>query len=256
LGHDLHQDMTLVEYYGLKLGNRPREPQRGGQKQQQGHNMDFIRRVGKLTISSFDESSKCTARAWVQKLDKYYKLNQMTKTEAISFATLHLEGEAHECWHHGLVTLCHSHITSYREFTERIMDRFDRRDQEIHFRDLAQLRIFRHGDVAYAVECLITTQRDSDSQQQYQTEIGTLLGQHQQVFGSIPLGRPPDRGFEHTIELEEGAKLMITAPYRHPWRFKDEIEKAIKELLAMGHIRPSSSPFASSVVLVLKKDGT
>jgi hypothetical protein len=39
-------------------------------------------------------------------------------------------------------------------------------------------------------------------------------------------------------------------------RFKDEIEKAIKELLAMGHIRPSSSPFASLVVLVMKKDGT
>jgi hypothetical protein len=64
----------------------------------------------------------------------------MTKTEAISFTTLHLEGEAHEWWHHGLVTLGHSHITSYREFTERLMDRFDRRDPEIHFRDLAQLR--------------------------------------------------------------------------------------------------------------------
>jgi hypothetical protein len=82
------------------------------------------------------------------------------------------------------------------------------------------------------------------------------LGRHQQVFGSIPPGRPPDRGFEHTIELEEAAKPMMTPPYRHPRRFKDEIEKAIKELLAMGHIRPSSSPFTSSVVLVLKKDGT
>jgi hypothetical protein len=56
--------------------------------------------------------------------------------------------------------------------------------------------------------------------------------------------------------LEEGAKPMITLPYRHPRRFKDEIKKAIKELLAMGHIRPSNSPIASSVVLVLKKDGT
>jgi hypothetical protein len=56
--------------------------------------------------------------------------------------------------------------------------------------------------------------------------------------------------------LEEGAKPMITPPYHHPRRFKDEIEKAIKEFLAMGHIRPSRSPFASSVVLVLKKDGT
>jgi hypothetical protein len=62
--------------------------------------------------------------------------------------------------------------------------------------------------------------------------------------------------FEHTIELEEGAKPIISPPYRHPRMFKDEIEKAIKELLAMGHIRPRNNPFSSLVVLVLKKDGT
>lgn len=38
--------------------------------------------------------------------------------------------------------------------------------------------------------------------------------------------------------------------------FKDEIEKTVKELLDMGHIHPSTSPFASCVVLVKKKDGT
>jgi hypothetical protein len=560
-----------------------------------GHNIDFIRKVGKLTIPSFDGSSRCTARAWVQKLDTYYKLNQMTEAEAISFATLHLEGEAHEWWYHGLVTLGHNHITSYREFTERLMDRFDRRDPEIHFRDLAQLRqtgtaeafisefqrvavavtdiseprlvmlfteglteplrgwvkayrphslqdvvrrtrdladsvpktkpftkpfvpqrdrdpknppkewkgkpkldddtrrelmrkklcfscrdpwvpghrcmgkgqihyievesgseeeeddiqaptdsdsetetthepeqqpkkpqiparakpqeeakprrevkggtiatlsgvpryntlrlkglvqgqrmtalvdggathnfidaslvarrglrteefegfhvavadgytmtcldmvpdlevklgnytltdtfyvvdlsdtdavlgvqwlyslgeigfnyqtltmsfrdangsrvvlrgmstgapravstkrmerIFRHGDVAYAAECWITTRKDSEGREQYHPQIRELLGRYEPVFGPIPPGRPPDRGFEHMIELEAGATPVITAPYRHPKKFKDEIEKAIKELLAMGHIRPSRSPFASSVVLVLKKDGT
>ena len=64
----------------------------------------------------------------------------MTELEAISFATLHLEGEAHEWWYHGLVTLGHNRITSHTEFTERLMDRFDKRDPEIHFRDLAQLR--------------------------------------------------------------------------------------------------------------------
>ena len=64
----------------------------------------------------------------------------MIETEAISFATLHLEGEAHEWWYHGLVTLGHSRIISYREFTDRLMDRFDRKDPKIHFRDLAQLR--------------------------------------------------------------------------------------------------------------------
>jgi hypothetical protein len=140
LGRDFHRDMTLVEYSGLKLRNRPREPQRGGPQQQQGHNLDFIRKVGQLTIPSFDGSSKYTARAWVQKIDTYYKLNQMTEIEAICFTTLHLEGEAHEWWYHGLVTLGHSRITSYREFTDKFMDRFDRKNPEIHFRDLAQLR--------------------------------------------------------------------------------------------------------------------
>jgi hypothetical protein len=77
LGRDFHQGMTLVEYCGLRLRNHQREPQRGGQQpqQQQGHNIDFIRKVGKLAIPSFDGSSKCTARAWVHKLDTYNKHN-------------------------------------------------------------------------------------------------------------------------------------------------------------------------------------
>lgn len=79
---------------------------------------------------------------------------------------------------------------------------------------------------------------------------------YEKVFSEIPPGRPPDRGIEHIIELEEGAKPVMITPYRHPKRLKDEIERTIKELLAMGHIRPSKSSFASSVVLVKKNDGT
>ena len=116
--------------------------------------------------------------------------------------------------------------------------------------------IFRHDDIVWAAECVITPKESTDSGQPVHIDIKELLGKHDKVFGEIPPGRPPDRGFEHTIELEEGAKPVITTPYRHPKKFKDEIEKAIKELLDMGHIRPSSSPFASSVVLVKKKDGT
>ena len=110
--------------------------------------------------------------------------------------------------------------------------------------------------MAYTAECLITTQKDLEGREKYHPQIRELLGRYEPVFGPIPPGRPPDRGFEHMIELEAGATLVITTPYRHPKKFKDEIEKAIKELLTMGHIRPNMSPFASSVVLVLKKDGT
>lgn len=75
------------------------------------------------------------------------------------------------------------------------------------------------------------------------------------MFSDIPPSRP-DRDIEHIIELEEGAKPVMITPYRHLKWMKDEIEKTIKELLDMGHICPSKSPFASSVVLVKKKDGT
>ena len=58
------------------------------------------------------------------------------------------------------------------------------------------------------------------------------------------------------LELEDGTNPIIIMPYIHPKAYKDEIENAIKDLLDMGFIRPSTSPFASLVVLVKKKDGT
>lgn len=58
-------------------------------------------------------------------------------------------------------------------------------------------------------------------------DILDLLEKHQGVFGDFPPRKPPDRGFEHTIELEDGVNAIITTPYRHPKAYKDEIEQAI-----------------------------
>ena len=64
----------------------------------------------------------------------------MIETNAIKLDTLHLDREAHEWWYHGLVTLGHNTITSYTDFTQRLIERFDRKDPEVHFRELAQLK--------------------------------------------------------------------------------------------------------------------
>lgn len=56
--------------------------------------------------------------------------------------------------------------------------------------------------------------------------IQPILSEHKKVFDDIPSGLSPKRGFEHTIELEEGAKPLITTPYLHPHKFKKEIEKS------------------------------
>jgi hypothetical protein len=108
----------------------------------------------------------------------------------------------------------------------------------------------------YAAECKISACVDKKGKIHYTPEIHEIIEKHSKVFGPILPGVPPDRGFEHIIELEEGENPVITMPYRHPKKCKDKIEKAIKELLDMGNIRPSSNPFSSSVVLVKKKDGT
>jgi hypothetical protein len=93
-----------------------------------------------MTISYFDGSDRCTTRAWVQNLDTYFHLKSITEADEIKFSTLHLDGDAHERWYHELLTLGHYNITSYEDFTQNLMDRFNRKDPEIHFRDLAQLR--------------------------------------------------------------------------------------------------------------------
>ena len=73
------------------------------------------------------------------KADTYFQLNPMPE-EAIKFAALHLEGIAHEWWHHDTITLGHDQINTYEEFTERLIDRFDGKDPELNFKNLAQLR--------------------------------------------------------------------------------------------------------------------
>jgi len=83
-------------------------------------------------------------------------------------------------------------------------------------------------DVAYASKFLVSIQTTQEGCQHYSHDIQRIIGKHEKVFGQIPPGQPPARGFEHIIELEEGAKTILTTPYRHPKKFKDEIEKSIK----------------------------
>jgi len=81
--------------------------------------------------------------------------------------------------------------------------------------------IFKHGGVSYATEYLITSKKTSDSSHNYHVDIQAYLSKHDRAFGDIPLGRPPYRGFKHTIELEEGGKPVKTTPYMYPKKFKD-----------------------------------
>ena len=60
--------------------------------------------------------------------------------EAIKIVALHLEGEAHDWWFHGLSTLGDANVTAYSEFTRRLVEIFDRRDPEAPFMRLSKLK--------------------------------------------------------------------------------------------------------------------
>ena len=64
----------------------------------------------------------------------------MVEEDALKMDILHLEGEASDWWFHGLRTLGHHNIFSYEGFSNALMDIFERKDLELHFNELAQLK--------------------------------------------------------------------------------------------------------------------
>lgn len=67
---------------------------------------------------------------------------------------------------------------------------------------------------------------------------------------------PPDREIEFTIDLEPGAVPVSKAPYRMAPKELEELKIQFQELLDLGFIRPSASPWGAPVLFVKKKDGT
>ena len=96
--------------------------------------------MGKLTIPSFDGSSQMSTSAWLQKLSVYFQLNPMVEEDALKMEIVHLEGEASDWWFHGIRTLVHDHILSYEGLSNALMEIFERKDLELPFKELAQLK--------------------------------------------------------------------------------------------------------------------
>ncbi|KAJ1702741.1 hypothetical protein LUZ63_002520 [Rhynchospora breviuscula] len=86
-------------------------------------------------------------------------------------------------------------------------------------------------------------------------ELCNVLEEYSELFEE-PKTLPPKRDIDHQILLSPDAKTVNLRPYRHSYYQKLEIEKIISELLENKFIQPSTSPFASPIILVKKKDNT
>ncbi|MCG8096943.1 MAG: DDE-type integrase/transposase/recombinase [Candidatus Thiodiazotropha endolucinida] len=88
--------------------------------------------------------------------------------------------------------------------------------------------------------------------QDQRKEIETLINEYPDVLSSVP-GR--------TDQIEHDIKLLTSEPVRSkgyaiPYKVRDVMEKEIQDMLDLGVIEPSISPYSSPVVLVPKKDGS
>jgi hypothetical protein len=87
-------------------------------------------------------------------------------------------------------------------------------------------------------------------------DLQDILSKHQAIF-STPQGLPPSHGVnDHSISLVPKSLPPNIGLYRHPFSQKNEIEKMVQELLNVGIICPSVSPYPSPAVMVLKKEGS
>ncbi|GKG13681.1 hypothetical protein Tco_0350641, partial [Tanacetum coccineum] len=77
-----------------------------------------------------------------------------------------------------------------------------------------------------------------------------------QVFPEELTGLPPTRKVEFQIDLMPGAAPVAQASYRLAPSEMKELSEQLQELSDKGFIRPSSSPWGTSVLFVKKKDGS
>ncbi|XP_027102590.1 uncharacterized protein [Coffea arabica] len=101
----------------------------------------------------------------------------------------------------------------------------------------------------------LQTNSTKDLQKDIPELVEQVLQQFPQIFAT-PTGLPPERELDHQIPLKPGAEPFKLKPYRYPHSHKAEIEKQVAEMLTNGIVKHSTSPFASPVLLVKKKDGT
>jgi hypothetical protein len=110
-------------------------------------------------------------------------------------------------------------------------------------------RCLRQGCRLYVVEAV--KERKGPSLDQY-----PVLSEFQDVFPNELPGLPLERELDFTIELKPGAEPISKTPYRMTAPELCELQMQLKELLDLGLVRPSVSPWGTPVIFVKKKDGS
>lgn len=83
-----------------------------------------------------------------------------------------------------------------------------------------------------------------------------LFAEYMDVFPESFPRMPLQRELDFTIELKPGTEPIARAPYRMSVPKLKELQIQLQELLDLGLIRPSVSPWGAPILFVNKKDGS
>eukprot|EP00253_Pinus_taeda_P028988 PITA_28988 len=140
------------------------------------------------------------------------------------------------------------HFTDYDGLRKSLRGR--NRGVSLRFISSMQLMKFRRkGCQLFSV---VTLNEKSDSED---FEKHPFLVEFKDVFPEELPGLPPKREIDFTIDLKPGTEPIAKAPFRMSAVEIKELQIQLKELLDLGFIRPSISPWGAPVIFVKKRMG-
>ncbi|KAD2805507.1 hypothetical protein E3N88_38884 [Mikania micrantha] len=111
-------------------------------------------------------------------------------------------------------------------------------------------KLISHGCVGFLASIIDTLAGEAS------IDSHPVVREYPDVFPDELPGLPPDREIEFSIDLIPGSQPISKAPYRMAPLELKELKEQLQELLELGFIRPSVSPWGAPVLFVKKKDGS
>ena len=104
LDDDFRSSVPFREYVDMMNTLMPKKENR---REHDISGRELKNKISKFAAPTFDGTNKISARAWLQKLQTFFTLNPMKESDAVQFASLHLEDAAYDWWYHGMTTQGH-----------------------------------------------------------------------------------------------------------------------------------------------------
>lgn len=93
-----------------------------------------------LKIPLFKGEGKISLRERFQKLNTCFTLNPILMEDSIQLVILHLDGVAFDWWYGVVHTQGHNIVWTFGDFSKRILNHFELKDDDVYFIDLVALR--------------------------------------------------------------------------------------------------------------------